>query len=69
MLLAESPRVAHATGAPEARDLERVTLDTTVQSKAVTHPTDAKPMHKAIVMLAAPARKHGVALRQSYPRV
>lgn len=68
-LLAESLRVAHATGALKARDLERVTVDTTVQPKNVTHPTDAKLMHKAIVMLAALARKHGVTLRQSYLRV
>ena len=69
LLLAESLRVAHATGALKTRDLERVSVDTTVQPKAVTHPTDAKLMHKAIVMLAALARKHGVALRQSYVRV
>ena len=73
LLLAESLRVAQrvssATGALKARDMERVTVDTTVQPKAVTHPTDAKLMHKAIVMLAALARKHGVALRQSYIRV
>ena len=42
LLLAESLRVAHATGALKARDLERVTVDTTVQPKAVTHPTDVK---------------------------
>ncbi len=31
LLLAESLRVAHATGALKARDMERVTVDTTVQ--------------------------------------
>ncbi len=35
----------------------------------MTHPTDTKPMHKAIVMLGALARKHGLRLRQSYVRV
>ena len=69
LLLAESLRVAHATGALKTKDLERVTVDTTVQPKNVTHPTDAKLMHKAIVMLGALARKHGVELRQSYIRV
>ena len=69
LLLAESLRVAHATGALKTRDLERVTVDTTVQPKAVTHPTDAKLMHKAIVMLGKLAREHGVPLRQSYIRV
>ncbi len=69
LLLAESLRVAHATGALKAKDLERVTVDTTVQPKNVTHPTDAKLMHRAIVMLGELARKHGVELRQSYVRV
>ncbi len=69
LLLAESLRVAHATGALKARDMERVTVDTTVQPKNVTHPTDANLMHKAIVMLGKLAKKHGVALRQSYVRV
>ena len=69
LLLAESLRVAHATGALKARDMERVTVDTTVQPKNVTHPTDAKLMHKAIVMLGALARKQGVTLRQSYVRL
>ena len=69
LLLAESLRVAHATGALKTRDLERVTVDTTVQPKAVTHPTDAKLMHKAIVMLGKLAREHGITLRQSYLRV
>lgn len=69
LLLAESLRVAHATGALKAKDLERVTVDTTVQPKNVTHPTDAKLMHKAIVMLGALARKHCVKLRQSYVRL
>ena len=58
-----------ATGASKVKDLERVTVDTTVQPKNVTHPTDAKLMHKAIVMLGELARKHGVVLRQSYVRV
>ncbi len=38
LFLAESLRVAHATGALKARDMERVTVDTTVQPKNVTHP-------------------------------
>ena len=68
-LLAESLRVAHDSGALETRHLERVTVDTTVQPKNVTHPTDAKLMYKAVVKLGAMARKHGVPLRQSYIRV
>ncbi len=44
-------------------------MDTTVQPKNVTFPTDTKLTHTAIVMLGRMARKHGVPLRQSYVRV
>lgn len=68
-LLEESLSVAHDTGALAAKDLERVAVDTTVQPKAVAHPTDARLLHRALVKLVALARRHGVALRQSYLRV
>jgi IS5 family transposase len=48
---------------------KRVTVDTTVQPKAVTFPTDAKLLHAAIKGLNRLARKHGVRLRQSYLRI
>ena len=38
LLLAESLRVAHDSGALRTKDLERVTVDTTVQPKAVSGP-------------------------------
>jgi IS5 family transposase len=69
LLLAESLRVAHETGALRTRDLKRVTVDTTVQPKAITFPTDAKLLHAAIKGLNRLARKHGVRLRQSYLRI
>jgi IS5 family transposase len=69
LLLAESLRVAHASGALRTKDLERVTVDTTVQPKAVTFPTDAKLVHAAIKGLNRLARERGVRLRQSYLRV
>jgi transposase, IS5 family len=68
-LIQESLSVAHKTGAIASRDLERVAVDTTVQPKAIAHPTDARLMHRAIVKLVALARRHGVPLRQSYRRV
>ena len=68
-LLAESLRVAHATGALEIKDMARVTVDTTVQPKAITFPTDAKLTHAAIKGLVGQAKKHGVPLRQSYLRL
>jgi transposase, IS5 family len=68
-LVQESLSVAHETGAIETKDLERVVVDTTVQPKAVAHPTDARLIHRALVKLVALARRHGVGLRQSYLRV
>ena len=68
-LLAESLRVAHGTGALRSNDLKRVTVDTTVQPKAITFPTDAKLLHAAIKGLNRLAARHGVRLRQSYLRI
>src|SRR5208282_3200186 len=69
LLLAESLRVAHASGALRTRDLARVTVDTTVQPKAITFPTDAKLLHAAIKGLNRLADQHSVTLRQSYLRL
>jgi IS5 family transposase len=68
-LLQESVAVAHKTGALATKDLERVAVDTTVQEKAIAHPTDARLTHRAIEKLADLARREGVTLRQSYRRV
>ena len=48
LLLAESLRVAHEAGALRTKDLKRVTVDTTVQAKAISFPTNAKLLHAAI---------------------
>src|SRR3974390_2297738 len=69
LLLAESLRVAHDSGALRKQDMARVTVDTTVQPKNVTFPTDAKLLHAAIKGVNRLARKYGVPLRQSYLRV
>ena len=68
-LLAETLRLAHDTGALKKSDLARVTVDTTVQPKNVTFPTDAKLLETAIQQLGKLARAHGVPLRQSYSRL
>ena len=44
-------------------------MDTTVQEKAIAHPTDARLTHRAIEKLVALAKREGVELRQSYLRV
>src|SRR5919202_5481984 len=68
-LLAESLAAAQRGGAVEEKHLRRGTIDTTVQPKAVTHPTDSKLLHRGIEILARLARDHGIRLRQSYLRV
>ena len=68
-LIQESLSVAHQTGAIGPKDLERVAVDTTVQSKAVAHPTDARLMHGAITNLVGFAKRNRVPLRQSYLRL
>ena len=57
LLLAESLRVAHEAGALRSQDLKRVTVDTTVQPKAISFPTDAKLLHAAIKGLNRLAKK------------
>jgi len=60
--------VAHEVGevgALRTPDLNRVTVDTTVQPKAITFVTDAKLLHAAIKGLNRLARKCGGRLRES----
>jgi transposase, IS5 family len=68
-LLQESLSVAHRAGAIDTKDLERVVVDTTVQEKAVAHPTDARLTHRAIEKLVDLAKREGIKLRQSYLRL
>src|SRR5260370_33934333 len=56
-------------GVVAAKELERVTVDTTVQPKAVTHPSDARLYHRGREILVRLATKHGLVLRQSYARL
>ena len=68
-LLQESLAVATRSGALKPRDLARVIVDTTVQPKNITFPTDGKLLNRAREKLVKLAKKLGVELRQSYARV
>jgi transposase, IS5 family len=68
-LLQESLSVAAKAGAIKPSELSRVIVDTTVQPKNVTFPTDAKLLNRAREKLVRLARQHGVGLRQSYARL
>jgi transposase, IS5 family len=64
-LLQESLSVATRSGAAKPADFRPVIVDTTVQEKAITFPTDAQLMHRARERLGRLAKAHGVALRPS----
>src|SRR5260370_8455688 len=68
-LLQESLAVATKTGTMKPSELSRVIVDTTVQPKNITFPTDAKLLNRAREKLVKLAKKLGVELRQSYTRV
>jgi transposase, IS5 family len=68
-LLQESLAVATKTGAMKPGDLARIIVDTTVQPKNITFPTDAKLLNRAREKLVRLAKQLGVKLRQSYTRV
>jgi transposase, IS5 family len=68
-LLAETIAAAMKTGAVAEKHARRVTIDTTVQTKAVAHPTDSHLLHAGVRWLTRLARRHGVAPRQSFVRL
>ena len=58
-----------ATNTVAKSSLAIVNVDTTVQDKAVTFPTDARLLHKARIALVRLAKRQGIELRQSYERI
>ena len=68
-LLAVTIQAGLDTGAVRPSSLERVSVDTTVQPKAITHPTDAKLYLKALQALVRQAKRHGLKLRQAHTRL
>jgi IS5 family transposase len=62
-------RAGLATKTVAKSSLSIVNVDTTVQDKAVTFPTDARLLHKARIALVRLAQRQGIELRQSYERI
>ena len=60
---------ALATKTLAKSSLAVVNVETMVQDKAVTFPTDARLLHKARVALVCLAQRQGIDLRQSYERI
>lgn len=65
-LLTETLAVAHKLGLITLRQCERVIVDTTVQEKNITYPTDSKLINRARENLVKLAKERGIALRQTY---
>lgn len=68
-LLAQSIEAAHRGRVITRASLNTVVLDTTVQPKAIAHPTDSRLLNKAREQLVDAAQAAGITLRQSYARV
>lgn len=68
-LLNETIELAMHTKAMSVRELDHVNVDTTVQEKAITFPTDAKLYHRMREVLVKAAEQRDISLRQSYRRV
>lgn len=68
LLLKATVGAGMRSGAVRERDFKRVTVDTTVQEKAVSFPTDSKLLNRSRERLVRLCRANGVKLRQSYAR-
>lgn len=68
-LLAQSIEAARRGRVIKRDSVDTVVLDTTVQPKAIAHPTDSRLLNKAREQLVNAAQEAGVTLRQSYARV
>lgn len=69
LLLGATIDAAIESKSVKRRDLKRITVDTTVQEKAIAFPIDSRLYNGARERLVRLAKAHGVPLRQSYVRV
>jgi len=65
-LLGETINAGLDIGVIKKSSMNNVNVDTTVQEKAITFPTDAKLYHRMREKLVKMSKEHGVVLRQSY---
>ena len=68
-LLAQTIEAARKGGFIKRASLQTVVLDTTVQPKAIAHPTDSRLLNRAREQLVKAAQDDGIVLRQSYARL
>ena len=67
-LLKTTIETAVAINAVKKTDFERVIVDTTVQEKAIAHPTDARLLEVARAKVVRLAKRAGIALKMTYER-
>ena len=67
-LLAETIRLALEYKQVTSQQLRKVTIDTTVQEKAIAFPTDARLYTKMLLRLVNLCKKRDIPLRQTYIR-
>ena len=68
LLLKATIDTAVAVQAVAPKDLERVIVDTTVQEKAIAHPTDSRLLEIARYKVVAAAKKVGIQLKQTFAK-
>ena len=67
-ILQETIKVALKSGALKPQDMKIITVDTTVQEKAIRYPTDVYLCHKARLEIVKDGKDLGINLRQNYNR-
>ena len=67
-LLAQTIQIAVDLKLIKAQELSRVIVDTTVQPKAVAHPTDSRLLETARAKLVQAAKEAGISLKQSFAK-
>jgi len=68
-LLTQTIEAAKSGGVLKRMSLSTIVLDTTVQEKAIAHPTDSRLLNRAREQLVEAAQGCGITLRQSYARL
>lgn len=67
-LLKTTIEAAVAMNAAKPKDFERVIVDTTVQEKAIAHPTDSRLLEVARDKITRLAKRAGITLKQTFER-
>ncbi|WP_228098407.1 IS5 family transposase [Chitinilyticum piscinae] len=67
-LLTQTIRAAESTGVVKRQSFDKVIVDSTVQEKAIAHPTDSRLLNRGREQLVKLAAEAGLTLRQNYNR-